>query len=156
LWFIFISDGRLTQIETALLAHFMRQTSASPELTTQFISDEAAWLERLKTVDASPEVRELILRVLEVAALVDSPVSPSELTVLKRAAETLGCVLEPTLSRVTHKLTPIAESSIDPGADDAVAQHTLEQVVALARASLTFVTRAVSLLKDRPHPIAAE
>jgi hypothetical protein len=156
LWFIFISDGRLTQIETALLAHLLRQTSAAPELTTQFISDEAGWLDRLKNVDPSPEVREMILRALEVAAVVDSPVSPSELTVLKRAAETLGCGLEPTLSKVTHNITPVAQSSVDPSADDALAQHALEQVVALARASLTFVTRAVTLLKDRPHPIAAE
>lgn len=155
LWFIFISDGRLTQIETALLAHLMRQTSASPELTTQFISDEAGWIERLKSVDATPEVRELMLRTLEVAAVVDSPVSPSELTVLKRVAATLGCELEPMLSRVTQKFGPIAESSVDTTSDDAVAQHAVEQVVSLARASLTFVTRAVALLRDRPRPAAA-
>src|SRR5262249_51213877 len=43
IWFIFITDGRLTGIETALLAHMMRGLQTSDDLTTYFVSDEAGW-----------------------------------------------------------------------------------------------------------------
>jgi len=93
IWFIFISDGRLTGVETALLAHLMRAQSSSRDLTTHFVSDEAGWLDRLRQSDQDPEARALLLRALEVAAIVEKPVSHAERAILQRAAETLGVPL---------------------------------------------------------------
>lgn len=150
LWFIFISDGRLTGIETALLAHLMRQQSTSPELTTQFISDEAGWLERLQNVDRDPETRRLILRALEVAAVVESPVSPAELTILRRAAKTLQ--LELSSPEIAHAVqTHTAAAQADVAALEIAARFTGVQVKRLLRGSKTFVTRAVQLLRETPR-----
>jgi uncharacterized protein (DUF697 family) len=90
IWFIFINDGRLTGIETALLAHMMRGLQTSDDLTTYFVGDEAGWLERLAQVDAEVELRELMLRALCVAAEIEGAMTPSKLTIVKRAAQTLG------------------------------------------------------------------
>ena len=90
IWFIFINDGRLTGVETALLAHMMRGLQTSDDLTNYFVSDEAGWLERLKQLDADPELRELIVRALQVAAEIEGPMTPSKTTIVRRAAQTLG------------------------------------------------------------------
>lgn len=150
LWFIFICDGRLTGIETALLAHLMRQQSTAPELTTQFISDEAGWLERLQTLDADAQTRALILRALEVAAVVETPVSPAELTILRRAAKTLQ--VELTLEPIAEQFAPTASSTeVEAAAIEKTMRAVRVRTLAAARGARIFVTRAARLLSDPPH-----
>lgn len=95
IWFIFISDGRLTGIETALLSYLMRERKTSSELTAHFVSDEAAWIEQLQKVDTSHDTRTLFLRALEVAAAVELPVTGAEQTILQRVSDTLAVELAP-------------------------------------------------------------
>jgi hypothetical protein len=91
IWFIFITDGRLTGVEAALLAHMMRGLGASEDLTTHFISDEAGWLERLATyASADRDLRVLILHALQVAVEIEPTVTGSKLAILQRAAKTLN------------------------------------------------------------------
>jgi hypothetical protein len=111
IWFIFISDGRLTGVETALLAHLMRAQSTSQDLTKHFVSDEAGWLERLHQIEPNTEVRTLLVRALEVAAVIEKPVSPTEQTILLRASETLGVALV-DLSAVGALEQPILEPEL--------------------------------------------
>jgi hypothetical protein len=92
-WFIFIGDGRLTGIETALLAHLMRKQHSPDELTTHFVSDEAGWLERLRQMDPDLETRGLVLHALQVAALIEAPMAPAELEILRHASSALGLTL---------------------------------------------------------------
>jgi hypothetical protein len=89
-WFIFIGDGRLTGIETALLAHLMRAQRSSDQLTQHFVSDEAGWLERLRDMDPDPETRLLVMQALEVAAAIEPPLAPAEAALLRHAAAALG------------------------------------------------------------------
>jgi hypothetical protein len=103
IWFIFITDGRLTGIETALLAHMMRGLQTSDDLTTYFVSDEAGWLERLSQIDPDPELRGLALHALQVATQIEGPMSPQKLAILRRAATALG--LTPPLE-ATRKNEP--------------------------------------------------
>lgn len=94
IWFIFITDGRLTGVETALLAHMMRGLDTSDDLTTHFVSDEAGWLERLgKHAVGERDLRVLILNALQVAAEIEGPMTPVKVAILQRAAKTLE--LEP-------------------------------------------------------------
>lgn len=106
IWFIFITDGRLTGVETALLAHMMRGLQTSDDLTDHFVSDEAGWLERLAQVPADPELRELMLRALYVAAEIEGPMTPAKMTILRRAAQTLGIALS--------SVAPVAPSTEPP------------------------------------------
>jgi hypothetical protein len=94
IWFIFITDGRLTGVETALLAHMMRGLGTSEDLTTHFVSDEAGWLERLgEYAGADRDLRVLMLHALQVATEIEGPMTPAKVAILHRAAKTLG--LEP-------------------------------------------------------------
>jgi hypothetical protein len=106
IWFIFITDGRLTGIETALLAHMMRGLQTSDDLTTYFVSDEAGWLERLGKIDSDPEVRELALHALHVAAQIEAPMSPQKLAILRRAANALGLQPPPEAARNSEPASP--------------------------------------------------
>lgn len=99
IWFIFITDGRLTGVETALLAHMMRGLQTSEDLTDYFVSDEAGWLERLSQIDDNRDLRELALHALHVAAQVEGPMSPQKLAILRRAAQTLGLSPPPEAAR---------------------------------------------------------
>jgi hypothetical protein len=106
IWFIFITDGRLTGIETALLAHMMRGLQTSEDLTSYFVSDEADWLERLGKIDADPELRELALHALHVATQIEGPMSPQKLAILRRAAKALGLTPPPEAARKTEPAPP--------------------------------------------------
>jgi hypothetical protein len=89
-WFIFISDGRLTGVEAALLAHLLRRQH-SQALTPRLVSDEAGWLERVHTLAVGDdEMRHAFLHVLEAATSVDATLSEPERAVLRHAAEALG------------------------------------------------------------------
>jgi hypothetical protein len=101
IWFIFITDGRLTGIETALLAHMMRGLQTSDDLTTYFVSDEAGWVERLGQLSEDRELRELVLHALLVATQVEGPTSPQKRAILQRAAQTLGLTPPPEAARRT-------------------------------------------------------
>jgi hypothetical protein len=149
LWFIFISDGRLTGIETALLAHLMRQEATSAELTEQFVSDEAAWLERLSELDPAPETRTRFLRALEVAAALEKPVTPAELTILKRAAQTLG--VELAVERTAEDLQRTAASSAFAFEHE---QRQTERAQAALRSAADWATRKVHSLRARPHEVS--
>jgi hypothetical protein len=102
-WFIFIGDGRLTGIETALLAHLMRKQRSRDELTTHFVSDEAGWLERLREMDPDLETRKLVLHALQVAALIEAPIAAAELAILHHASTALGL----TLAEPSHASEPV-------------------------------------------------
>jgi tellurite resistance protein len=95
MWFIFIADGRLTGIETALLAHLLRRQGAQG-ITPRFVSDEADWVERLRNVPEDPELRGAFLRALAVMARADGRVSAPEGAVLRSAARALGQSLPET------------------------------------------------------------
>jgi tellurite resistance protein len=95
MWFIFISDGRLTGIETALLAHMLRRQGAQG-ITPRFVSDEADWCERLRNVPEDPELRRAFLRALGAIAGSDGRVSALEGAVLRSAARALGQALPET------------------------------------------------------------
>jgi hypothetical protein len=91
IWFIFITDGRLTGIETALLAHMMRGLGASEDLTAHFVSDEAGWLERLGAfAGAERDLRTLILNALQVATEIEGPRTQAKVAIVQRAAKTLN------------------------------------------------------------------
>jgi hypothetical protein len=91
IWFIFITDGRLTGVETALLAHMMRGLGTSDDLTAHFISDEAGWIERLGAyADGERDLRLLILNALQVAAEIEGPMTHVKVAVLQRVAKTLN------------------------------------------------------------------
>src|SRR5205823_3870144 len=82
MWYVFICDGRLTGVETALLAHLLRRED-NRELTLRFVSDEPGWLKRVSTVAGADEaIRRAILRVLEVAAANDDGITGPEQAVL--------------------------------------------------------------------------
>jgi hypothetical protein len=107
IWFIFITDGRLTGIETALLAHMMRGLETSDDLTTYFVSDEAGWLERLAEIDHDPELRELVLNALLVATEIEGPMSAQKIAILRRAAQTLGLAPPPLAAvRISEPAAP--------------------------------------------------
>jgi len=106
IWFIFITDGRLTGIETALLAHMMRGLETSDDLTTYFVSDEAGWLERLAQLGDDRELRELALNALHVAAQIEGPMTPQKLAILRRAAQTLGLNPPPEAVRKSEPAAP--------------------------------------------------
>jgi uncharacterized tellurite resistance protein B-like protein len=89
MWFIFIADGRLTGIETALLAHLLRRQDAR-DITQRFVSDEADWLERVRKMPEVPELRGAFLHALQVMAAVDGSVAGPESAVLRSAARALG------------------------------------------------------------------
>ncbi|HKU42890.1 MAG TPA: hypothetical protein VJR89_32245 [Polyangiales bacterium] len=102
IWFIFITDGRLTGVETALLAHMMRGLGASEDLTTHFISDEAGWLERLGALQGDRDLRVLTLHALQVAAEIQGPMTRSKVAILQRAAKTLE--LDPPVLEVRETI----------------------------------------------------
>jgi hypothetical protein len=106
IWFIFITDGRLTGVETALLAHMMRGLQTSDDLTTFFVSDEAGWLERLAEIDPDPQLRELVLNALHVATQIEGPMSPQKIAILRRAAQTLGLTPPPEHPRKSEPAAP--------------------------------------------------
>jgi uncharacterized tellurite resistance protein B-like protein len=89
MWFIFIADGRLTGIETALVAHLLRRQDAR-DITPRFVSDEADWLERVRKMPEVPELRGAFLHALQVMAAVDGSVAGPEGAVLRSAARALG------------------------------------------------------------------
>jgi hypothetical protein len=89
MWFIFIADGRLTGIETALVAHLLRRQDAR-DITPRFVSDEADWLERVRKMPEVPELRGAFLHALQVMASVDGSVAGPEGAVLRSAARALG------------------------------------------------------------------
>jgi hypothetical protein len=124
IWFIFISDGRLTQVETALLAHLMRGQSASKAVSMYFVSDEASWLERLQGIES--DSRALFIQALEVAAGSDAVVAPSELTILQRAAATLGVPLSDAI--VAAPQPSAADGDSAENADDAQDEDQLAGV----------------------------
>ncbi|MEY4579392.1 MAG: hypothetical protein RL701_4095 [Pseudomonadota bacterium] len=158
IWFIFISDGRLTGIETALLAYLMRERQTSSSLTEHFVSDEAAWLEHLRKIAGSPASTTFV-RALEVAAAVEKPTTRAELTILKRAAETLG--VELTTQETAAKLDEIAASSAVAGEHDDFAvpreharvwaQQARERAHAWTRATTLWCSRTLHQLRSRPH-----
>jgi hypothetical protein len=113
IWFIFIGDGRLTGIETALLAHLLRRQPGRDELTAHFVSDEVGWLERLRQMDGDTSARALLLRALQVAAVIEAPVSPPEAAILQHAADALG-VEAPDLNEAMQMLS----AAHQPGASD--------------------------------------
>jgi hypothetical protein len=84
IWFIFIADGRLTDIETALLADLVGAHPDPRVLTARFIEDETEFLARLPHMDLRGEVRECFLRALEIAAAVDVAMSDKEFATLSR------------------------------------------------------------------------
>lgn len=90
IWFLFIVDGRLTGVETALLAHMMRGLNVPEDFTMHFISDEAGWLDRLGAMEADRDLRVLTLHALHVATEIENPLHPAKLAILHRAAKTLG------------------------------------------------------------------
>lgn len=159
-WFIFISDGRLTGIETALLSYLMREQKTSSELTAHFISDEASWLEQLQHLDGSQETRALFVRALEVAAAVETPVTPAEQTILKRVSELLNVPLQPEL--VAHKLERHVAAHVSSDEEPARAPQaeplvpSRERVNDWARTATLWTSRALqrlSTLTARPHVV---
>jgi hypothetical protein len=106
IWFIFITDGRLTGVETALLAHMMRGLETSDDLTTYFVSDEAGWLERLGRLGGDRELCELVLHALHVAAKLEGQMLPQKFAILRRAAHTLGLDPPPEPVRKTEPAAP--------------------------------------------------
>ncbi|HEX4355170.1 MAG TPA: TerB family tellurite resistance protein, partial [Polyangiales bacterium] len=84
-----IADGRLTGIETALLAHLLRRQSAQ-EITNRFVSDEADWVERLRKIPEDAITRAAFMNALSVMAAADGGVTGPETSVLRSAARALG------------------------------------------------------------------
>jgi hypothetical protein len=89
LWFVFISDGRLSSEEATLLTSLLDEldpvTRAAVE--RRIDTDESDWLVRLGTLPDA--LREPFYYALEVAAAVDKTVSLPEEKILARAAVTL-------------------------------------------------------------------
>jgi hypothetical protein len=90
IWYVFISDGRLTGVETALLAHLLRKED-NRELTLRFVSDEPGWLKRVSaTAGAGEEIRRATMQVLDVAAANSDATSGPVRAVLNHATEALA------------------------------------------------------------------
>jgi tellurite resistance protein len=89
IWFVFISDGRLTPVETALLAHLL-QGQASEQLTPRFISDQASWFERVRAAQLDGETHRLLWEGLAAASAADGKTTPQEGAILQHLADALG------------------------------------------------------------------
>ena len=162
-WFIFISDGRLTGIETALLAYLMRDREISVELTHHFVCDEAEWLERLHELEAAPETRQLFLAALHVAAAVEKPVTASERAILTRVAQTLGVqdaeppptpepVRAPQPTAAAQPAVAAATGAVvELGGDLTALQRAGEHAYAVVLGVGGWATRALHKLRTRPH-----
>jgi len=148
-WFIFISDGRLTGIETALLSYLMRTRKVSAELTQHFVSDEAGWLEQLRALPEDRELRTRFLHALEVAAALEAPIVASELTILKRAADTLGVAL--TVVQAVQELRQVAASSKLEGEHEEGGPSVRERANAWTWDTAHWVTSTLYKLRNRPH-----
>jgi len=153
-WFIFISDGRLTGVETALLAFLMRARDTDADLTTHFVSDEAAWLEQLRNLPPDREIRELYVRALEVAAAIEEPVTPAELAILRRASETLGVPL--TAAETARQLEEIAASSRLSGEHEEAGVNWRERANTLAREVAGRCARTLHRIRARPHIVTIQ
>jgi hypothetical protein len=151
-WFIFISDGRLTGIETALLSYLMRTRRVSAELTQHFVSDEAGWLEQLRALPEDTELRSRFLHALEVAAALEAPVVASERTILKRAADTLGVPLKTV--QVFKELEEAAASSrLDGEHEEEPGPSVRERANAWTRSTAHWATSTLYKLRNRPHVV---
>ncbi|GMT98556.1 hypothetical protein KH5H1_26750 [Corallococcus caeni] len=88
-WFLFVSDGRLRQEESAVLAHQLARLPPSrrQETTERFVEDASAWLKRLRSAPA--RAREVLMWSLNQLSAADLTVSAPERDLLRRAAEAL-------------------------------------------------------------------
>jgi uncharacterized tellurite resistance protein B-like protein len=124
LWFIFSADGKLTPEEAAFLAHMLKKLDPIRRhaLIARFVEDELDWTVRLKT-EVPPEMRDMFMRVLEVAAAVDKEVGLPERKILRRAARSLG--REFSQERVEQMIREFEENGVlsDPSVPAAAAAH---------------------------------
>jgi len=95
IWFVFIADGRLTGVETALLTHLLRRHESPSSLFARFVRDESDWLRRLRHMTPDPLARDLLLEGLEIAAGSDGLIEPSEIALVRDAAHALGKPFDP-------------------------------------------------------------
>jgi hypothetical protein len=89
IWFVFITKGRVTPEEAAVLAYLVRRrkTNAGEEIIARFVRDESDWLRRLGQVPSN--ARASMLRALEIAACADKALTQAEEDLLQRAAQAL-------------------------------------------------------------------
>ncbi|RKH73162.1 TerB family tellurite resistance protein [Corallococcus aberystwythensis] len=88
-WFLFVSDGRLREEESAVLAHQLARLPPSrrQETTDRFVEDASAWLKRLRSAPA--RAREVLMWSLNQLSAADLTVSAPERDLLRKAAEAL-------------------------------------------------------------------
>lgn len=88
-WFLFISDGRLREEESAVLTHQLARLSPARrrEAVGLFVEDSAAWLKRLRSAPARS--REVLMWSLNQLSAADLCASAPERDLLRKAAEAL-------------------------------------------------------------------
>ncbi|NNB92690.1 TerB family tellurite resistance protein [Corallococcus exiguus] len=88
-WFLFVSDGRLRQEESAVLTHQLSRLSPArrQETVGHFVEDVSAWLKRLRSAPA--RAREVLMWSLHQLSAADLTVSAAERDLLHKAAEAL-------------------------------------------------------------------
>ncbi|NOK35303.1 hypothetical protein D7W79_01020 [Corallococcus exercitus] len=123
-WFLFVSDGRLREEESAVLAHQLARLHPSrrQETTERFVEDASAWLHRLRSAPA--RAREVLMWSLNQLSAADLTVPAPERDLLRRAAEALHTSMDSvhldTLVRryrtegVTHAFAAPARAATQP------------------------------------------
>lgn len=88
-WFLFISDGRLREEESAVLTHKLARLPQARrrEVVGRFVEDSSAWLARLRSAPA--RAREVLMWSLNQLSAADLAAPPSERDLLRRASEAL-------------------------------------------------------------------
>ncbi|RKG70988.1 hypothetical protein D7V80_03455 [Corallococcus sp. CA054B] len=93
-WFLFVSDGRLREEESAVLTHELSLLTPARrrETRVRFVDDESEWLQRLRSAPAS--AREVLQESLNALAAADLAVTGPERALLQKAAQALHTSLD--------------------------------------------------------------
>jgi hypothetical protein len=117
IWFLFSADGRLTALETALLAEILQ---GSPEdtrgdLAGRLVVDESGWLRRLATTVDVP-ARARVADVLRTAAAIDGRLETTELAILRSACDALSQPWdEATVEQLARELAERGRVDLEAG-----------------------------------------